>query len=115
MRSIAPILCNLTAPLHLTAMLTLPALLRSYGEPPAAARLIGSGNWAMFTANHCASSIVKPDAASLSSYVGMTKSRSHLVRIRDVAFAILGFQLFFRLIGTASLDSNWCLTNSGGG
>ncbi len=69
----------------------------------------------MFTANHCDSSIVKPDAASLSSYVGMTKSGSHLVRIRDVAFAILGFQLFFRLIGTASLDSNWCLTNSGEG
>jgi hypothetical protein len=61
MRSIAPILCKLTA------MLTSVAAPRCYGEPPAAARLISSGDWAMFTANHCASSSVRPDPAPRSS------------------------------------------------
>ena len=61
MCSIAPILCNLTQ------MLMLPALLRCYGEPPAAARLISSSIWSMFTANHWASSIVRPAPAPRSS------------------------------------------------
>ena len=61
MRSIAPILCNLTE------MLTSPAALRCYGERPAAARLISSGYWVMFTANHCASSTVRPAPAPRSS------------------------------------------------
>jgi hypothetical protein len=39
----------------------------------------------------------------------------HLVRIRDVAFAILGFQLFLRLAVAAGLDGNGRLANSGEG
>jgi hypothetical protein len=61
MRSIAPILCKLTA------MLTSVVAPRCYGEPPAAARLISSGDWAMFTANHWASSTVRPASAPRSS------------------------------------------------
>jgi hypothetical protein len=39
----------------------------------------------------------------------------NLVRVRDVALAILGFQLFLRLVGAARLDGDGCLTDIGKG
>ena len=44
-----------------------------------------------------------------------TRSGSYLVWISDISHAILGFQLFPRLVGAAGLDGNWCLPNSGEG
>jgi hypothetical protein len=48
--------------------------------------------------------------------VGAIRGRgSDLVRIRDIALAILGFQLFLRLVGAAGLHGSGRLTDIGEG
>jgi hypothetical protein len=47
--------------------------------------------------------------------IGRSTRGLHLVRIRDVAFAVLGFQLFLSLVGAAGLHGNGRLTDIGEG
>ena len=110
MCSIAPILC------HLTAMLTSAAAQRCYQMSGATAACLISSGRVVSTGNYWA--LVEHETErgdTMMVHDRMHESALHLVRIRDIAFAILGFQLFLRLVGAAGLDGNGCLTDIGEG